>query len=158
MSSNMELEPEEWRVESSNYCYVVRSASENLSRGGGRYSESALASAQTYIVRTRAWNCSCAAFTFSAFPVSTPSFSARLEKVSVKNSRGAVEEKHGEKEATGAWEFGGMSNDGNDGGPVPCCKHLLACVLAEKWDGVLGSYVLERRVGREEMAGIEAET
>jgi len=31
---------------------------------------------------------------------------------------------------------------------VPLCKHLLACVLVERWRGVE-----ERVVGREEMAG-----
>lgn len=52
---------------------------------------------------------------------------------------------------------GGAGGGGGVGGPVPCCKHLLACVLAERWDGALGRYVAERRVGREEMAGIEAD-
>jgi len=40
---------------------------------------------------------------------------------------------------------------------VPVCKHLLACLLAERWEAALGGYVIERRVGREEMAGIAAE-
>jgi hypothetical protein len=55
------------------------------------------------------------------------------------------------------WEFGGFSADGVDGGSVPICNHLLACLLAERWEGVLGSYVKEREVGREEMAGIGGE-
>lgn len=56
------------------------------------------------------------------------------------------------------WEFGGLSADGRDGGGggggVPCCKHLLACVLTERWDAVLGAYVEERLVSREEGAGL----
>lgn len=54
------------------------------------------------------------------------------------------------------WEFGGMSCDGKIGGQVPCCKHLLACVLVERWEAVLGRYVVEKRVEREEMAGMGA--
>jgi hypothetical protein len=50
-----------------------------------------------------------------------------------------------------------MSLDGLAGGEgVPVCKHLLACVLAEKWSAALGRFVVERRVSREEMAGIVA--
>ena len=39
-----------------------------------------------------------------------------------------------------------------EGEEVPLCKHLLACLLAERWEVVKGS-VEERVVGREEMAG-----
>lgn len=64
----------------------------------------------------------------------------------------------GDADSRRAWEFGGLSADGRDGGAdgsnVPCCKHLLACVLAERWDAVLGGYVEERLVGREEGAGL----
>lgn len=59
-----------------------------------------------------------------------------------------------------AWQFGGLSYDGlgEDGEAVPpCCKHLLACVLAERWGAMLGRYVIQRTVGREEMAGIFAD-
>lgn len=58
--------------------------------------------------------------------------------------------------------FGGLSfnglrdGDGEPDGAVPCCKHLLACLLAERWEGVLGGFVKEKRVGREEMAGLGA--
>jgi hypothetical protein len=62
------------------------------------------------------------------------------------------------------WSFGGMSCDGLDlgggdtaGEGVPVCKHLLACLLAERWSVALGRYVVERRVGGEEMAGIVAD-
>lgn len=53
--------------------------------------------------------------------------------------------------------FGGLTfDDGMDGG-VPICKHILACVLGERWSAALGRYVVERRIGREEMAGIVAD-
>lgn len=63
----------------------------------------------------------------------------------------------GEEEGAEEWEFGGMSRDGVDGGGVPCCKHLLACVLAERWEGWLGGFVKERKVGTEEMAGLNCD-
>lgn len=80
-----------------------------------------------YVVHAAAWHCTCAAFAFSAFP-------ARAEE---------------EEEEDGGGGGGG-------GGLPPCCKHLLACVLAERWGAVLGRYVRRRTVGREEMAGIFA--
>lgn len=58
------------------------------------------------------------------------------------------------------WSFGGASYDGTQGREsegVPCCKHLLACLLAERWHAALGGHIVERRMGREEMAGIIAD-
>lgn len=69
-----------------------------------------------------------------------------------------IESDDADADSTRAWEFGGLSTDGKDGGAddrsVPCCKHLLACVLAERWEAVLGGYVEERLVSREEGAGL----
>lgn len=51
-----------------------------------------------------------------------------------------------------AHEWWGGLMRGERGEEVPLCKHLLACVLAERWEvgrGMVG----ERGVGREEMAG-----
>ena len=45
--------------------------------------------------------------------------------------------------------WGGLMRDE---GEAPLCKHLLACVLAERWDVAYGM-VEEREVEREEMAG-----
>jgi len=98
----------------------------------------------TYIVRVEAWNCSCAAFAFSAFP----SFGTSRAGDGIKT----------EKEHDGDdWEYGGESLDGRcrDSG-VPVCKHLLACLLGERWGSVLGGFVGERVVDREEVAGLSA--
>ena len=48
------------------------------------------------------------------------------------------------------WIFGGISL--GDGMP-PVCKHLLACVLAERCKGLFGGFVEERDVSVEEAAG-----
>jgi hypothetical protein len=48
------------------------------------------------------------------------------------------------------WVFGGVSLGAE---MPPVCKHLLACVLAEKCKGVFGECVEERKVGVELAAG-----
>ncbi|KAI0518281.1 hypothetical protein F5B22DRAFT_654185 [Xylaria bambusicola] len=145
--------------------HLVRSAQpqshrrQNASSAGG----------QVYIVRLESWNCTCAAFAFSAFPpLSAPVFppgsgqcSAGGYQIHPANAqgdakgRGADVASGDDDAAEQMWEFGGLSTDGKDGvGGVPCCKHILACVLAEKWGEVLGGYIEERLVGREEAAGL----
>jgi hypothetical protein len=108
-------------------------------------------------VRLTAWNCSCAAFAFSAFPASTSGpFSPRFEDAtSASASLGARDAQGTDSD----WEFGGLSSNGTagHGDGVPCCKHLLACLLAERWEGGLGGYIRQMRVGREEMAGLGAD-
>lgn len=114
---------------------------------------------KTYVVRLRAWNCACAAFAFAAFPggqSQTFGTDARQAEIDVGMD---VDDGAPETEGEYGWTFGGMSLDGasGGGGGVPCCKHLLACLLAERWQASLGSYVEERRIGRNEMAGIVAD-
>jgi hypothetical protein len=104
----------------------------------GRFKDALSSSSHTYTVRLIAWNCTCAAFAFSAFSTS---------------SSGAVGGERGECEEE---DYGGLSFDGCDGGSVPICKHLLACLLGERI-GVLGKYVKEKGVSREEMCGAVAE-
>jgi hypothetical protein len=56
------------------------------------------------------------------------------------------------------WDFGGRSFDGKGvRDSVPVCKHLLACLLGERWGDVLGKYMKVREVNREEMAGLGGE-
>ncbi|KAI1293343.1 hypothetical protein F5Y03DRAFT_332169 [Xylaria venustula] len=143
--------------------HLVRSAQPQ----SHRRQQSTSTGGQSYVVRLESWNCTCAAFAFSAFPpLPSPMFSsssgdtvsryeispaakegdANSEYVDVTNGSGNTDHK---------WEFGGLSADGRDGaGGVSCCKHLLACVLAEKWNAVLGMYIEDRVVGREEAAGL----
>lgn len=114
--------------------------------GGGAY----------YIVHTAAWSCTCAAFAFAAsFPSSTSSSSALSRPVVEEGHRGKRRQ-HEEGRSAESWSFGGYADYGDEDATPPCCKHLLACVLAERWDGVLGRYMDRRDVGREEMAGVFA--
>jgi hypothetical protein len=147
-----------------NGIYLVRSSKSSNKRS--RFSDE-----KSYTVRTAAWNCTCAAFSFSAFPASASGDSSSgdlfsgegremdvevqdrllmlLSEVGIRESGGGGRDEKDEK-----WEFGGVSSAGVDGGAVPCCKHLFACVLAERWDPWFGRYVEERRVDRDEMAGL----
>jgi len=70
------------------------------------------------------------------------------------------EDREGEENINPSWSFGGISlehNNTGEGSSAPICKHLLACLLAERWSAALGRYVFDRKVGREEMAGIVAD-
>lgn len=125
--------------------FLVKSLATTLTR---RHRDVGLSS-KRYLVQLGTWQCACPSFTFDAFPVST----------GTTVDYGAEDSSLDEKEKSSEWSFGGMSLDGLDasGGDVPCCKHLLACLIVEKWSGLLGSYVEERTVSREEMAGIIAD-
>lgn len=167
----------------SSSVYLVRSAQKPARRpyGGGGDAAAAISgpapaatsststsSQRTYVVHTAAWNCTCAAFAFSAFPplAGAPTLLApgRGEEEPVSATAiimgdGAEEGEDAEGEGLGPCQFGGVSFDGRAGagGVPPCCKHLLACVLAERWGCGLGRYVARWEVGREEMAGVFAD-
>ncbi|TGO40315.1 hypothetical protein BHYA_0039g00570 [Botrytis hyacinthi] len=157
--------------------YQVRSSqppkwhSSRSASGAGTVTGHAAAE-NTYTVHLDAWNCSCAAFAFSAFPApsssststhsypyiptstsSTSYFPWDLEispdeecSISVEKEK---EKGKGKKEEE-KWQYGGWARTSQ----VPICKHLLACLLVERWSDVLGTYVGERFVGREEMGGL----
>lgn len=161
--AHMHLSPEpesdvearaDWRKE--DYFYVVASASDVRSRGGRQnYGGASLEQRHTYVVKTGAWNCSCAAFTFSAYPGVMDDFHLDFEpgddtRMGLDKDERIIEREENRR------EFGGVSIDGKDGGDVPCCKHLLACVLVERWEALFGQYVIESRVGKGEMAGLGA--
>lgn len=117
-----------------------------------------------YIVRLDAWHCTCAAFAFDAATASTGGHHQTLDALG-PGIWGSVQEgllqasegEEGKEERRMEWSLGGMSLDGLQEGAVPVCKHLLACLLAERWSAALGRYVVEQKVGREEMAGIVAD-
>ena len=161
-SANDEDEGSQFREQqSSNSIYLVRSAQQPSShahyhRGSGSRGESqsryhdALASTSThYEVRLSSWNCSCPAFTFSAFPLSAsdedgPSINFNAEVSSDGTGNGWASEDE--------WTFGGLILQNSPAG-MAVCKHVLACVLVEKCAGYFGEGVEVREVGREEYAG-----
>ncbi|KAH6656478.1 hypothetical protein BKA67DRAFT_552099 [Truncatella angustata] len=158
--------------------HLVRSARPQPARRGQRRAADAvttsstttLAAGITYMVRTCAWSCDCAAFAFAAFPARDSPPTGGYHHHHISSSPRDDDDADDNLSSgfpsglrTGSWEFGGLGLDGREGsgggvvvgsGAPPCCKHLLACVLAERWGAVMGGYVQERRVGREEAAGL----
>jgi hypothetical protein len=120
--------------------YYVRSAQQRSSRFNTSYDTTTC-----YEVRLQAWNCSCPAFAFSAFPAIHGEPPA-LECHVFNESNAAVEQ----ADRNSGWIFGGISLGQ---GMPPVCKHLLACVLAEKCDGLFGEYVEEKDVNVQSAAG-----
>ncbi|CAJ2510827.1 Uu.00g064520.m01.CDS01 [Anthostomella pinea] len=179
--------------------HLVRSAQPQQQLRANRPNpNAAVARGAVYVVRLQAWNCTCAAFAFCAFPredntntylshnndhgmdvdmnlnsydiapasasasastsTSAPVPNRQHNQPVRRTGRTSGPEDGGSKQDEDeGWEFGGLSIDGTDGSgiaSVPCCKHLLACVLAERWSALLGGHVDERVVGREEAAGL----
>ena len=121
--------------------YYVRSTVTDHPSTRGRVNNFDPDAPSHYEVHPVAWSCTCASFAYAVFHGSddTP-------KQSHANS--VVEALENVKEGRLGW--GGLLQPygGND---VPTCKHLLACVLAERWTGA-GSLVGLKSVKQEEIA------
>jgi hypothetical protein len=122
---------------SHNSIYYVRSAQLRSSRYSASYDTTI-----SYEVRLRAWNCSCPAFAFAAFPAIHPEPAIPIYDEDMRSTEDEMQ--------NNAWIFGGVSL-GDTVSPV--CKHLLACVLVEKCGGLFGGFMEERVVSVEEAAG-----
>lgn len=123
--------------------FIVKSIATTLTRR----TRDMAASSQRYIVHLGPWNCSCASFTFESFPIITPPALPQRDVSLVQC-----------EDDMSAWLFGGaILDDVASTGDVPCCKHLLACLMVERWPGMMGDYANERTVTKEEMAGIVAD-
>lgn len=128
-----------------NTIYYVRSAQLRPSR----FTTSFHDPPTSYEVRLLSWNCTCPAFAFAAFPAihpepEIPIFQSYPTHTSTNTN--LSEEAKGKE----TWSFGNISLGTHI---PPVCKHLLACMLAEKCKGLFGGFVEEREVGREEAAG-----
>ena len=140
--------------------YQVRSAQRTKpSASRSEYPTSTTATTgASYEVRLKAWNCSCPAFAFAALPVDAAE-NGNMEDGSggdqnhdvgygLSGNRSNTSATHHEDDK-GAWlGFGGLTR----GMDVPVCKHLLACVVAERCQG-FEQLVEEKEVGVEEVAG-----
>lgn len=119
--------------------YFVRSAQQSRKPSTVRTYD-ALAT-HSYEVRPVAWNCSCPAFIFAAFPAgigiagSTLSDDGQVDLQQEGKDQGQV--------------FGGLSRAN---GMPPACKHLLACVLAEQCD-IFKGFIEHKEISVEELAG-----
>ncbi|KAH7089644.1 hypothetical protein FB567DRAFT_306998 [Paraphoma chrysanthemicola] len=123
--------------------YYVRSAQQRSSRF-----TTSLDTSTSYEVRLLAWNCSCPAFAFAAFPAVHPEPPTPV--LGATKTAGGHDDLAKDGGYEDGWTFGGISL-GDDMAPV--CKHLLACVLVEKCGGMFGGFVEERVVSVEEAAG-----
>lgn len=118
----------------SDTIYYVRSAQQRSSRFFTSYDALTF-----YEIRLDVWNCSCPAFTFSAFP-----------PVNSDPDEHSVHVPSEIQDNDNEWNFGGVSL--GEGVP-PICKHLLACVLVERCPNLFGTCVEEKVVGVDEAAG-----
>lgn len=114
--------------------YIVKSAVVKP-----RYAKTTSTQSQaTYLIQLRAWNCSCAGFAYEAYGMDAET-ALETDQVAAADAEAV---------------FGGVSavSVASSGEILPCCKHLLACLLAEKWQKVLVDNVEERICTREEYA------
>lgn len=149
--NNVNTEKSDFNIKSPTHTlYQVRS-SHYRAKLSGRQNHSNIASHSplSYTVYLDAWNCSCAAFTFSAFPVSESTSSpwSNIKNISDRD-------KLNNRRQKGEWVFGALHLEHDEMEFPPICKHLLACLFAEKWGDVLGSFVKEIQLGREEFAAL----
>ncbi|KAF2421208.1 hypothetical protein EJ08DRAFT_519905 [Tothia fuscella] len=98
-----------------------------------------------YEVRPLAWNCSCPAFAFSAFPAAAENDDDDDESITEDSAIAYFNHTY---EGERAWQFGGLGLGSN----IPVCKHLLACILVERCE-IFKDCVEERVVSVEEIAG-----
>lgn len=139
--------------------YLVRSAQRSKPTRSDYPTSTTTTTGASYEVRLKAWNCSCPAFAFAALPADAAENGNGVDGIggeeldtvgyglSGNQSDTTAATAHGEDEI--AWlGFGGLTR----GKDVPVCKHLLACVVAERCQG-FEQLVDEKKVGVEEVAG-----
>lgn len=131
--------------------YIVRSAASAgprrhrrpRDRDPGDTASAALSVMKAYNVHLDSWNCPCPGFALNAFTA----FASPSKDTAHGTDERAPHITDAEK------RFGGMALEDH----VPCCKHLLACLLAEQWHqtGQKRLYT-EQQVSKQELAGIIA--
>ncbi|KAL7788558.1 hypothetical protein V8C43DRAFT_287917 [Trichoderma afarasin] len=114
--------------------YTVQSAVSTTSRRKRHTPQTT----KVYAVHLDAWSCSCGGFALDAY--SHYDVASSSEKLQNSPPKGL---------------FGNLELDGLTSlEDFPCCKHLLACLLAEKWRKTPGGHVQDRYTTKEELAGI----
>ncbi|KAI1003890.1 hypothetical protein K3495_g4320 [Podosphaera aphanis] len=149
-SSAYEDARKEREVKTEYIFYQVHSHVGRITHPSSRHA-SMYSTNHAYRVHLSSWNCSCAAFAFSAYPTSLPKNSPRPN--TTEGSIEMIERNHLDKEEASC-PFGGSFCSYGNGEAVPLCKHLLACFLGDRWKSVLGPYLKDRWAEREEIAGL----
>ncbi|KAL7929127.1 hypothetical protein V8C35DRAFT_316304 [Trichoderma chlorosporum] len=114
--------------------YTVQSAASNTTRR----KRHAPQTAKVYVVHLDAWSCSCGGFALDAY--SHYDVANNSEKLQNSAPPGWA----------GNWGLDRLASLED----FPCCKHLLACLLAEKWRNAPGGQVHDRYTTKEELAAI----
>ncbi|KAJ9612119.1 hypothetical protein H2200_003716 [Cladophialophora chaetospira] len=114
------------------------------SRYRSRHSKSSTTSTY-YEVRLDSWNCTCPAFSVSAFQcLSLVSSSDSETRDFIAAGVERFDARMGQ-----TWEFGGTAT--LKPGRIPSCKHILAAVLATAAPKLFKDGVMEKAVSREEL-------
>ncbi|UKZ62566.1 uncharacterized protein TrAtP1_003811 [Trichoderma atroviride] len=117
--------------------YSVQSAASATSRGRRRHIPQA---SKSYAVHIDAWSCNCGSFALDAYSnYDVTSITEQLQESGISS---------GGFGSLGMDAWLGLQED------FPCCKHLLACLLAEKWRGAPRGHVEDRYITKEELAAI----
>ncbi|KAL6854055.1 hypothetical protein J3F83DRAFT_755800 [Trichoderma novae-zelandiae] len=118
--------------------YAVQSAASTTSRRKRRAPQTP----KTHAVHLDAWNCSCGGFALDAY--SHYDAKSEDERPVLRDSPASVRRP------------GGLALDGRLASleDFPCCKHLLACLLAENWRGTAGGHARDRYTTKEELAAV----
>ena len=126
---------------------VTSMTTTGLRSNRSRYANAYQASSVCYEVRLDAWNCSCAAFAFSAFGRDVDGDEEDDDE------RGARpdDKNQDERREKLDWAFGGTLT--RPGTVTPTCKHILAAVLGKQLPSLFGAGVVEKEVSSVEAAG-----
>jgi len=100
-----------------------------------------------YETRPWAWNCSCPAFVFAAFPATASDHHHEGSVATARACEAPSVSDEGDAAKQRKWMAGGFTR----GDDAPVCKHLLACVLVEHCRGLFGQFVKEREVSLDEV-------
>ncbi|KAL7785145.1 hypothetical protein V8C37DRAFT_394690 [Trichoderma ceciliae] len=119
--------------------YTVQSAASASASATSRRKRHKPQASKAYAVHLDAWSCSCGGFALDAY--SNHHVTNDTEQLQRSTPPGC---------------FGNLALDGRLGlqEDFPCCKHLLACLLAEKWKGSPRSHVEDKYTTKEELAAI----
>lgn len=115
--------------------YTVQSAASTTSRRKRQTPQTP----KVYAVHLDAWSCSCGGFALDAYSnYDTTNNNEQLQSSTLPEWFGSLGL---DKRLASLEDF-------------PCCKHLLACLLAEKWRKTSGGHVQNNYTTKEELAAI----